>query len=75
MRNAKDISMRIGWLLRTERQQKRWNQTVVAKKVGITQSSYSRFETGELEVTVYELSQVCDALGVDPIAILRAALK
>ncbi len=74
MIDAKTVSTRIGWLLCAERKKKRWNQTLAAKKVGMSQSSYSRFENGEVDITLFDFSKICDSLGVDAPKALKMVL-
>lgn len=41
-----------------------FNQGVVAERLGISQAAYSRLETGEVEITVMKLLELCDFYGV-----------
>lgn len=39
-------------------------QSVVAEYLGVSQAAYSRLETGEVEVSVLKLLELCDLYGV-----------
>lgn len=47
------------------------SQTEAAKRIGITQSTYSRLETGEHEPRLSKLQRVADALQVTLTIIIR----
>lgn len=47
-------------------------QTEVAARLDVHQSFVSKYESGERRLDLPELSQVCDALGVDVVSAVRA---
>lgn len=47
----------------------------VAKKLGISQSAYSRIETGAKEITVNDVASIALLFGIPPADILREALE
>jgi transcriptional regulator with XRE-family HTH domain len=46
------------------------SQTEVATRLGRPQSWVSKVEVGERRIDVEELSQLCEAIGADPTAVL-----
>ena len=49
-----------------------FKQNVVAEKLGISQAAYSRLETGEVEITVLKLLELCDFYGVSAVEAVEA---
>lgn len=47
-------------------------QSVVAERLGISQAAYSRLETGEVEITVVKLLELCDFYGVSAVEAIKA---
>jgi transcriptional regulator with XRE-family HTH domain len=57
-------------LLVTAREAAGLTQAQVSKKLGRPQSFVAKYEGGERRLDVLEFIQVCNALGVDPHAVL-----
>lgn len=49
-----------------------FKQGVVAERLGISQAAYSRLETGEVEITVLKLLELCDFYGVSAVEAVEA---
>lgn len=49
-----------------------FKQSVVAERLGISQAAYSRLETGEVEITVLKLLELCDFYGVSAVEAVEA---
>lgn len=62
-------------LLREYRVKSGLTQVEVAKHLSRPQSFVSKYETGERRLDLVELSEVCDALGVDLVATVAAYRK
>ena len=58
--------MRLASNIRKIRMLKDLKQDDIAKRIGITQQKYSKFERGDQEITEDELKDIANALGVDP---------
>src|SRR5260221_9315119 len=63
----------VGCLLAEARVKEGFEQSVLAKKVGISQSTWSRIEHGDSSLSVEQLYRAARALGKIPSDILRAA--
>jgi transcriptional regulator with XRE-family HTH domain len=63
----------VGKILARERELRRMKQGDLALAVGLSQSAYSRLESGESVLNLSQLRNVCTQLGVSPAAILSAA--
>ncbi len=50
--------------IREVRKEKGISQTKIAKKIGMEQTQYSRYERGENEIKVNVLIEICKALNV-----------
>lgn len=53
------------------RKEKNWSQSQIAKKIGMEQTQYSRYERGENEIKVNVLIEICKALEVSADYILE----
>jgi transcriptional regulator with XRE-family HTH domain len=51
------------------------NQTDVAQRLGKPQSYVAKYEGGERRLDVVEFLAVCDAVGVDPLPVMRSLLR
>lgn len=58
-------------LLRERRRQGDVTQVMMAKRLGMTQSSVSKVERGERRLDVVELRQWCKALDISLVAFVR----
>lgn len=63
----------VGQLIAKKRLEQRMEQTEIAQKVGVTQSTWSRIERGESAFTIEQLVKAADALHCKPHEILRDA--
>jgi len=62
-------------LLRDLRERAGITQLALAESLGNTQTFISKVERGERRIDVVEFVEICDALGVDPVASFREFLK
>lgn len=60
-----DLSIKIGQLIRNERQKKKISQEYLALKCGIDRSYLGRIERGEVNLTVDKLYDIANALDID----------
>jgi transcriptional regulator with XRE-family HTH domain len=56
----------IGQKIKKLRELKNLTQSHVANELGITQSAYSKLETGETEITFQKLTRISEILGMSP---------
>ena len=56
--------------IKQAREVKRISQDFVATKLGISTRAYSKIETGETQLTISRLNEICTILEVDPIKVL-----
>lgn len=59
-------------LLRKSRRDAGVTQEVLAAKLAIPRSTVTKWETGQQRMDVLEFWSVCEAMGVDPLALLLA---
>jgi transcriptional regulator with XRE-family HTH domain len=57
--------------LTAERKKSKLTQAEVARRLRRPQSFVAKYETGERRLTAIEFLHVCDALGVDPVKLIR----
>lgn len=50
--------------IREMREVRGWPQEMVAYYLGVTQATYSRIETGEVELTITKLEGICAVYGI-----------
>ncbi len=67
--------MRLAWILRQQRVGLGMGQEEVAKKLGMTQSQYSRIETGKANVFVHQLISICEMYDLNPASVMRAVMQ
>lgn len=60
MQTIKDFNQR----LREVRHVRGLKQAQIAKHIGVSQQTYSRYETGDLEPNLLNVVRICDILGV-----------
>lgn len=65
----------LGRRIQKERERQRLSQEYMADKLGISQSTYSRYETGESEVRNERLLQIADILDVSLLSLLPLSEK
>ncbi|MBT5435190.1 MAG: helix-turn-helix transcriptional regulator [Rhodospirillaceae bacterium] len=63
----------VGHTLRDFREKGGFDQHAMAKKLGITQPSWSRIERGDVAISIEQLSKIADALSLQPNAIIKKA--
>ena len=61
----------LGKVLELQRKSLQWNQEEVAKRLGTSQSAWSRVETGQSNLSVEELAVVAHVLETSSEAVLR----
>lgn len=64
-------NMLIGKILQRHREQIGKNQSEIAEVAGLTQSAYSRIESGQSSLTLAHLHAITDALGIKPDEVLK----
>ena len=67
----KNINIQIGRNLRKARKEVKLTQQIVAEKLGIERSVYTRYETGDIEIPVTTFALICRLIGADPTEILE----
>ncbi|GAB3753184.1 helix-turn-helix domain-containing protein [Spirosoma pomorum] len=65
----KTITERVGEQIREARKAKGLTQKEVGEKMGVTESTYNRYETGEANLSLMTIQKIADALDAtfDPI--------
>lgn len=61
-----EVAKKIGINLKSARKFKGLTQSQVAKKLGITQQQYSRFENGVFELNYDQIMFLCNFLDITP---------
>ena len=61
----------IGARIKLAREEWGETRTALAARLGISRQALTRFESGEQVPSVRRLCDICDALGLDPGALLR----
>jgi len=56
----------VGAVLRQRREQMGLEQSQIAQRLGLTQSSYSRIESGKTSLTLLQLSDMAQHFGMNP---------
>ena len=59
-------SEKIGNNLKTARKLKNLTQSDVAKRLGILQPAYARFESGKFQLSYEQIKELCDYLEITP---------
>ena len=71
MQSAKsNLNITTGFLIRKFRITKGWDQAIIAAKLDITRSSYSKIESGSTDVNLSRLEQIAFILDVKLIQLL-----
>lgn len=60
----KDFDIKLGELLRAERERRHMTQNQVAEKLGVTKMTVSRWESGDRAMTAKRLLDYCKVIGV-----------
>ena len=63
----------VGRLLVHRREQLGFKQGTLAQAIGLSQSAYSRLESGDSVLNLSQLRNVCEQLGLSPAQLLHAA--
>ena len=66
MQNSTTYTAIIGAALRKARERGDREQSEIAASLGLTQSSYSRIESGQTSITMVQLSRICQVLDIRP---------
>ncbi len=69
-----DFLRRFGRKLCDLRRERSIYQTVMAERVGMTQSAYSRLENGQVDISVRRAAQIADSLGMTLNELLKGLL-
>lgn len=64
--NGMKLSQKIGANLKTARKQKGFTQEALAKKLGILQPAYARYESGKIQLSYEQIHELCLLLDVTP---------
>jgi len=62
---------RLRALLIRKRREAGLTQDQLARRLGVYQSFVSKYETGERRLDVFELATIAEAMGLDPVEMLR----
>jgi transcriptional regulator with XRE-family HTH domain len=62
---------RLAALLRTIREEQGLDQIDVAKRLRVSQSSVSHYESGQRRIDLLELEQICEAIGTPLLEFIR----
>ena len=71
----KKFYKRLGKLITGYRQLADISQEDMAERLGITQATYSRYETGKLNINSHDLYKICKAANIDMLLAVTAAGK
>ena len=63
--NRDEINTALGMSIRRVRKAKHITQDELSKRVGITRSVLTRYELGQIEMSMTMYVSICDALGVN----------
>lgn len=63
--DRQNINYQLGQAIKRVRKSKRITQQELADRVGITRSVLTRYELGQIEVTMSMYVRLCEALGVN----------
>lgn len=69
------FDMRVGQHIRTEREIAGIAQCDMAKKLGISQSAYSRIETGATRCSLWQFAKIADILETSLMSLLGDSLR
>lgn len=72
VRRPTDLDRLIGARLRRLRKQLNVRQTSVAQSIGVSFPQLQKYETGTNRVSVSTLIRICNALGLQPYAVIAA---
>lgn len=66
MRTIDDVKRELCGKMRALRERHKYSQEYVAAELGINQNTYSKIESGQTELTLKRVLQVCTVYGQDP---------
>ena len=66
-----DINEAIGKAIKRERKARHMTQEQLAAKVGISRPVLTKYELGQIEISMKMFVRICDEIGVDYAEILR----
>lgn len=69
--NRKKLNESIGDEIRFARLRKRMTQEQLSNKTGIARSTIARYESGQIEMSMPVFIELCSAIGVDYIEVLK----
>lgn len=69
--NRKKINESIGDEIRFARLRKRMTQEQLAQKTGLGRSTIAKYESGQIEMSMPVFIELCDAIGVSYIDVLK----
>lgn len=64
--NKMTINQKIGGNLKAARIQKGFTQSEMAKKMGILQPAYARYESGKIQLNYEQVEELCNYLEITP---------
>lgn len=70
LKRPRAASYAVGRRILDARSRRGWSQARLARRVSLDQSMIARIETGDRRVTVDDLVELAEALGVTPAALL-----
>ncbi len=62
--DSRAFAVRVGEVIRRERQLRKWTQAVVAEQAGLSPNYVARLERGELGPSLFVARRICEALGI-----------
>ena len=71
MINHNAMNEAIGKALRRARKSKRITQVQLSEMTGLARSTITKYELGQIEVSMANFIMICNALGVDYVEILQ----
>jgi transcriptional regulator with XRE-family HTH domain len=64
--NERRLYWEIGFRVRIARETRDWNQTRLAKEIGLSRTSLTNVENGKQRVTLHMLYQIASTLEINP---------
>lgn len=64
------MPLNIGEKIRKVRDLRGFSQEYVAQKLGVSQRSYGKLETGETKLDIPRIEKISDILGVEPVSLI-----
>lgn len=69
--NEIKLYLKIGEILKQERQNKGYSQSKLADRIGYSRNCIANWESGRRTISIYELIKVCNVLNIDAYKIIK----